>query len=303
MPVLILPRSDKSKRRGRISNSRKDVRRARRPQSRSINRKLLLLLACGCLCGLSSGALWLWWPTLVTSVDGWLKGRGGFLVKEIIVQGNCRSSRRDIVKALELAPRQLIFTFDLKEVQDRVSALPFVRQTQIRRRWPDRLEIVVKERQPKALLYLDELYLVDEKGKVIALAPEGEILDFPVISGVSMEQWQNQPEVWSRLLKKALGMLSIWEKIGRDWPEKVAQVVLDEVCGVTVFTSEKVWELQLGLDGFDERLKHWRQVLKVLGEITMAVKYFDCAGSGSVVVGLRSQTVVGNVRAEEYGQK
>ena len=300
---MILPRFDKSKRRGRISNSRKDVRHARRPLSRSINRKLLLFLACGCLCGLSSGALWLWWPTLAASVDGWFKGRGGFLVKEIVVQGNYRSSRRDIVKALGLTPRQLIFTFDLKQVQAQVSALPFVRETRIRRRWPDRLEIVVREHQPKALFYLGELYLVDEKGRVIAPAPEVEILDFPVICGVTMEQWQNQPEVWSRLLKKALGLLSIWEKIGRDWPEKVAQIGLDEVCGVTVFTSEKVWELQLGLDGFAERLKHWRQVLKVLGERTMAVKYFDCTGHGSVVVGLRSQMIGGNVRAEEYGQK
>ena len=261
-------------------------------------------MAFVCLFGLSGGALWLWWPTLVTRADGWLKGRDGFLVKEIIVQGNYRSSRREIVKALGLAPRQLIFTFNLKDVQGRVSALPFIMKTRIRRRWPDRLEIVVKERQPKALLYLDDLYLVDQKGRVIAPAPEDEILDFPLISGVSMVQWQNQPEVWSRLLKKALSLLSVWEKNGRDWPEKVAQIVLDEVCGVTVFTSEKVWELQLGLEGFEERLKRWRQVVKVLGERAMAVKYFDCAGTGSVVVGLRPQMVGGNVmKAEEHGQK
>ena len=303
MPVLILPRSEKSKRRGRISNNRKDVRRARRPQSRSINRKFLLLLAFGCLCGLGSGALWLWWPTLVTSADGWLKERDCFLVKEVIIQGNFRCSRREIVKALGLAPRQLIFTFDLKEVQDRVRALPFVRETRIRRRWPDRLEILIKERQPKALLYLDELYLVDQEGSVIAPASKDEMLDFPLISGVSMVQWQKQPEVWGRMLKKALDLLSVWEQKGRYWPEKIAQIVLDEVCGVTVFTSDKVWELQLGLDGFDERLEHWRQVLEMLGERAMAVKYFDCAGTGSVVAGLRPQMVGGDVKAEKYGQK
>ncbi len=284
---MILPRSDKSKRRVRISNSRKDVRRARRPNSKSVNRKLLLFLAFACLCGLGSGALWLWWPTLVTSVDGWFKGRDGFLVKEVIVQGNFRSSRQDIIKALGLAPRQLIFTFDLKQVQNRVNALPFVRETQIHRRWPDRLEIMVTERRPKALFYLDELYLVDRDGGLIAPAPKNEMLDFPLISGASVTQWQNQPEVWIRLLKKALTLLSIWEKRGRDWPEKVAQVGLDEVCGVTVFTTDKAWELQLGLEGFDERLKRWRQVLEVLGERAMAVSYFDCAGTDTVVAGLR----------------
>ena len=312
---MILSRSEKSKRRGRISNSRKDVERARRPKSRRVSRKLLLFLAFACLCGFGSGALWLWWPTLVASADDWLKGRDGFLVKEIIVQGNCRSSRQEVVKALGLAPRQLIFTFNLKEVQNRVSALPFVRETRIHRRWPDRLEILVKERQPKALFYLDELYLVDQEGRLIAPAPKNEMLDFPLISGASMAQWQNQPEVWSRLLKKALALLSIWEKKGREWPEKIAQIGLDEVCGVTVFTTDKVWELQLGLEGFDERLKRWRQVLEALGEKAMAVKYFDCAGTGTVVAGLRphpkstssqklrAQTIGVDLKAEKHGQK
>ncbi|MEA3347692.1 MAG: FtsQ-type POTRA domain-containing protein [Pseudomonadota bacterium] len=300
---MILPRSEKSKQRGRISNNRADVRRARRPQSKSSNRKLLLFLAFSCLSGLGGGALWLWWPTLVAGTNGWLKGRDDLLVKEIIVHGNCRSSRLEIVKVLGLAPRQLIFTFDLKKAQDRVDALPFIEETRIRRRWPDRLEIMVKERQPKALLYLDKLYLVDEKGRVIAPVPEAERLDFPLINGVSMAQWKNQPEVWSRLLNKALDLLNIWEKKGREWPEKVAQIGLDEVCGLTVFTTDMVWELQLGLESFDERLERWRQVLKVLGERSMAVKYFDCTGTGSVVVGLRPQTIKDDERAEEHGQK
>jgi len=291
---LILSRSEKSKRRERVSNSCKELRRARHPKSRGINRKLLLSLASVCLLGLGFGALWLWWPTLVVGVDGWFKERDGFLVKEIVVQGNYRSSRSDIIKALGLAPRQLIFTFSLKEVQTRVNLLPFVKETRIRRSWPDRLEIEIEERRPKALLYLDELYLVDQAGKVMAPAPKDEKLDFPLINGVSLKEWQSRPEVWSRLLKKALEVQLVWEKRGERWPEKIAQIALDEVCGVTVFTSEQIWELQLGLEAFDERLERWRQVLAVLGDKAKAVNYFDCAGAASVVVG---------IRADKDGQK
>jgi len=260
-------------------------------------------MALLCLCGLGSGALWLWWPTLVESGDSWLKERDGFLVKEIVVEGNYRSSRLEIIEALSLAPRQLIFTFNLKTVQARVNTLPFVKETQIRRSWPDRLEIKVQERRPKALLYLNKLYLVDYEGEVIAPAPNNEKLDFPLISGASLPQWQQQPEVWQKMLKKALDLLLIWENKGRCWPEKIAQIGLDEVCGLTVFTTDKVWEVQLGSEAFDERLKRWRQVLEVLGERAMAVNYFDCAGISSVVVGIRSQTADGNVKAERDGQK
>ncbi|MCD6293094.1 MAG: FtsQ-type POTRA domain-containing protein [Deltaproteobacteria bacterium] len=299
---MILRRPEKNKRRGRISNSRKDLRRARRPQTRGTNRKLLLLMAFVCLGGLAGGALWLWWPTLVSGVDGWCKRRDAFLVKEIIIEGNYRSSRSDIVKALGLAPRQLIFSFKLSETQDRVRSLPFIRSVQIRRRWPDRLEIVVRERQPEALFYLDKLYLVDRQGLLIAPAPDDEKLDFPLISGISLTKWQKQPEIMSRLLKKAIELLLFWEKSGDEWPE-VAQVVLDEVCGLTIFTSDKGWELQLGWDQFEEHLKRWRQVLAVLGEKAMAVKYFDCAGNDSIVIGLKSRALVGDVSVGEHGQK
>ncbi|MCD6532939.1 MAG: FtsQ-type POTRA domain-containing protein [Deltaproteobacteria bacterium] len=304
MPVLILRRPEKSKQRVRISNSRKDLRRARRPQTRSVNRKLLLFMAFVCLGGLGGGALWLWWPTLISSADGWLKRQDFFLVKEIIIEGNRRSSRKEIVEALELVPRQLIFSFNLAESQDRVvRSLPFVGEIRIRRRWPNRLEIAVKERQAKALFYLDKLYLVDRKGNVIAPVPESEKLDYPLINGALSSKWQNRPEVRSRLLKKAIKLLLVWEEMEVDWPEKIAQIVPDEVYGLTVFTTDQGWELQLGLDRFDEHLRRWRQVLAVLGERAMAVKYFDCAGNDSVVVGLRSQMVVDDVNVEEHVQK
>ena len=301
---MILRRPEKSKQRVRISNSRKDLRRARRPQTRSVNRKLLLFMAFVCLGGLGGGALWLWWPTLISSADGWLKRQDFFLVKEIIIEGNRRSSRKEIVEALELVPRQLIFSFNLAESQDRVvRSLPFVGEIRIRRRWPNRLEIAVKERQAKALFYLDKLYLVDRKGNVIAPVPESEKLDYPLINGALSSKWQNRPEVRSRLLKKAIKLLLVWEEMEVDWPEKIAQIVPDEVYGLTVFTTDQGWELQLGLDRFDEHLRRWRQVLAVLGERAMAVKYFDCAGNDSVVVGLRSQMVVDDVNVEEHVQK
>jgi len=99
-----------------------------------------------------------------------------------------------------------------------------------------------------ALFYLDRLYMVDEQGVVLAPVPENERLDYPLISGVTLEQWRQQPRAWQHLLRQAVAVLRFWEK--RGWPEKVAQIGLDEVCGLTVFTTPEVWELQLGRRDF-----------------------------------------------------
>jgi cell division protein FtsQ len=244
-------------------------------------------VAIVCLVALGCGALWLWLPTLVTKADNWLKSENSFLVKEIIIEGNHRCQRDEIIKALNLDPRQLIFTFSLLQAQRRITALPFVKQAVISRRLPDRLQIMIKERQPEALLYLDDLYMVDGAGVVIAKAPVAEMLDFPLISGVSLSEWRQRPQVWRGLLQKAMQLLKIWEGHRPQLPEEVAQIVMDEACGLNLFTTGRDWELQMGFENYDERLERWQQVLQVLGKRAATVKYFDCAGDYSVVAGLR----------------
>ncbi len=284
---MIWKRTDKKIRRKPIGNDPRDLRRARKKvaASRESRRRFLRRLAPGALLILTFTALWLWWPTMSGMVKAWMQEEGVFLVKEIVVSGNLRTSREEITKALGLAPRQLIFFSDLEKIRTRIDALPFVREVRILRRWPDRLEIRIKEHHPVALFYLDRLYMVDEQGVVLAPVPENERLDYPLISGVTLEQWRQQPRAWQHLLRQAVAVLRFWEK--RGWPEKVAQIGLDEVCGLTVFTTPEVWELQLGRRDFPRRLNHWRRVLAFLGERAKAVKYFDCAGENMVVVGLR----------------
>ena len=263
------------------------MRRARRERTPGSRSRLLLLLTLVCFGGLSGVALWFWWPSLVGGFDRWLKTREFFLLKEIVVVGNQRCSRDAIIAVLGLAPRQLIFTFPLSRLEGNLLGLPFVGEVKLRRRWPDRLEIEIREKQPVAMLYLDELYLVDGQGALIAPAPGGENFDLPLISGVSAAEWRQRPEVWRQMLVRVAAMQAAWKEQGLEDKNRISQIVLDEVCGLTIFTTGQVWELQLGLDDFARRLQAWQQVMKTLGERTAAFAYFDCAGAGSVVAGLR----------------
>jgi len=294
----------KESRRLRPGNSRKDIRQARNfdGSDRSSRRKTMLLIATVCFIGLGCGGLGLWLPTLVKNADSRLKKSGNFVVKEIVIEGNYRCRREDIIKALALNFRQLTFAFSLSRAQTRIQALQFVKEATIYRRLPNRLQIVIEECQPKALFYIDKLYMIDGDGRVIGPAPAGEALDFPVISGVSLEEWRQRPQVWQRLLHKAAELLQIWDERGQQWSEKIAQIELDEVCGVTFFTTGRNWEIQLGLDKYSERLDRWRRVLQELGDRASAVKYFDCTGEASVVVGLRPSRTMKGMKAEKYGQ-
>jgi len=287
---LISQRNERNRKRAPVGNSPKELTRARRRYDPGASRKRRQKPLLVVLLGLGGVVLWLWWPTLVGGVEHWLQVKKAFLVTEIVVEGNHWTSRREIVAALHFAPRQLIFDFDIVLARKRIAALPFIKEARLRRSWPDRIEIRVREFRPVALLNLDRLYLVSEEGRVLAPVAAGRPIDYPLITGVSVAELRARPGVWKRLLRQAATLLKVWRRMGHDWPEKIDQVSLDEVCGVTVFTIQPAWELQLGWRDYAPRLDHWRRVLEKLGERSRQVCYFDCVGFDMVVAGLKPQS-------------
>lgn len=69
-----------------------------------------------------------------------------FLLKTIVVAGDLgRVDRRDIVNALQGRVRGSFFTVDLESVRSLFEAIPWVRRAELRRRWPDCLEVRIEE--------------------------------------------------------------------------------------------------------------------------------------------------------------
>jgi len=69
-----------------------------------------------------------------------------FLLKTIVVDGELdRVARRDIVNALQGRVRGTFFTVDLESVRSVFEDIPWVRSAELRRRWPDSLEVRIEE--------------------------------------------------------------------------------------------------------------------------------------------------------------
>jgi cell division protein FtsQ len=69
-----------------------------------------------------------------------------FVLKTIVVAGDLdRVERRDIVSALQGRVRGTFLTVDLESVRDAIESIPWVRRAELRRRWPDSLEVRIEE--------------------------------------------------------------------------------------------------------------------------------------------------------------
>lgn len=114
----------------------------------------------------------------------WLTSRPFFPLREVVVvtpPGQVTPAQ------IEYAARSSVtgnfFTVQLAEVREALEKLPWVRRAEVRRRWPDALELRLEEQQ--AVAYWtpagsDEVHLVNRQGEVFVAASNAEL---PLFSG------------------------------------------------------------------------------------------------------------------------
>ncbi len=102
-----------------------------------------------------------------------------FALRTVQVQGELHHVTREQVALIVRHHLQgNFFTLDLEAARDAFRKLPWVRNVNVRRRWPDRLEVVVEEH--RALARWGDIALVNTHGELFQAASDD---DLPVFYG------------------------------------------------------------------------------------------------------------------------
>jgi len=100
-----------------------------------------------------------------------------FPLREVKVDGALQHVNREQVKLIvEKHLRGNFFTIDLTEARDAFEKLPWARKVSVRRRWPDRLEVIIEEHQ--ALARWGVVGLVNTHGELFHAATSRELPTF-----------------------------------------------------------------------------------------------------------------------------
>lgn len=271
-------------RKNKLSNVSRELKRGRKKKRKRAYGPLLVRIGVALFMVILGALVWTRMPLMSTFIRQQLTQQGIGTIKEVVVQGNYHTPKEGIVQELGLEPGMLLFDVNLAEKQAAVESLPYVKSAQLSRQWPDRLLVSVTERVPVAVINLEKLYYVDGDGQIFKQIEAGEDVDFPVFTGLSLSQLKKNPEQGRALLKLGLELLACRQDNDVLRQEGIAEIHLDNVFGLTVFTRRHVWKLRLGQDGFRLKLKHWQKVLEYLGKEVEQVNSFDCSAGYSVVV-------------------
>ncbi len=102
-----------------------------------------------------------------------------FPIREVKVDGQLMHVNREQIKLIVAKHlKGNFFTLDLEKTRDAFEKLPWARNVSVRRRWPDKLDVVIEEHQ--ALARWGNIALVDTHGELFQAATDA---DLPVFYG------------------------------------------------------------------------------------------------------------------------
>jgi cell division protein FtsQ len=95
-----------------------------------------------------------------------------FVIKKVEMTGLARLTPADLEPLMALKPSETLPELDLRAVHERILSHPWIREAQIRKSYPDKLEVRVVERRPFAVVQADSGdILVDETGRILGKVP------------------------------------------------------------------------------------------------------------------------------------
>lgn len=112
-----------------------------------------------------------------------------FNLSGIIVTGNEKLTREEIIKAGGTVFGKNIFTVNLKDMGEKISKIPYVDSLTVKRRLPDRITVEIRESVPMAFVPSTEGFaVIDKNGKVLESWYDEFLYPLPVLTDFRTEK-------------------------------------------------------------------------------------------------------------------
>lgn len=184
----------------------------------------------------------------------YLRTSSALAVRCIEVQGTVHTDADEITRCADLSEGQNIFSIDLERARKKIEQQPWIRKATVQRMVPDRIVIEVVEQEAAALISLDGLYLVNERGEVFKRVQPGELMDLPIITGISRDDFNRAPELAEKRIRDSLSVMDLVEKTVCLANRRLAEVHHDEVMGTSLVLDPGALVVRMGRDSSAKRM-------------------------------------------------
>jgi len=259
----------------RINGFTKKNRIAKRRKTKA--RQLRAVLSAGL-----TALAWVMPALLAGMLILWLHHADFMRVAAIRVSGCSMLPQERILKQIGIRAGDNILSCDPRELSERLEQDPWIYSAVIKRRLPDTLDVSIEERRAVAVINLDGLYFVDERGHIFTEAPE-DGAGLPLLTGLTRDDVSAGGGDAGRLIDEAVSLIACMsgrELFGAVPPE----IRMDAVFGLTVADKEGSEEIYMGFDEYAGKLELLRRVRSDLAQKGLAARFIHVGSAARAYV-------------------
>lgn len=201
-------------------------------------------------------------------------------LERIVITGLDEELKNEIQRTCGLQGALSLLDLNLNTLKENIEKHPWVRRVELEKCFPHTLIIRTEREQTWALVAADRLYCLNPWGEIFAPAEDLGDLDYPVITGVTLEEDGGKEQ-----LQRAVEVLRILEKQETPWSlNELSEVHVKRNGMMALYFASLplAIHVQSGeLAGRVDNLKHLVEHLKSTGRIPMVrdinLNYRDAA--------------------------
>jgi cell division protein FtsQ len=206
-----------------------------------------------------------------------------FVVTGVEVHASGRVSPDEIRRVSRIRPGMNLVTLDTDEVSRRLEAHRWIQNATVVKRFPDRVLIKVRMREPAAVIGIrGDLHYMDGEGTVLGRIRAGEALDFPVVTGLDRDVQEARRCRGGRDVQQALGLLRVLQatpSLGR-----VSEIHLDPSEGLSFVLEGFPLPVYVGWSGFSGKVIRFEKILPGVIARAAFIERVDLRFSDQIVV-------------------
>ena len=207
-----------------------------------------------------------------------------FRVESIEVAGNTQMAVEDIIGLSDIKRGDMTFDLDLHLIGRKIAENPWVREAQVARIFPKQVVIQIEERQPRAIINLDLLYYLDERGEVFKVLGSGDSLDFPVVTGFDRAELQLGSSENARQLKAIVALIDDLKQREIFGLDQVSEIHREEGGGFCLYTYLGAVKIRIGRDAFSEKIDRLERIYAKLEKRLPVLDYIDLNVDERIIV-------------------
>ncbi len=206
-----------------------------------------------------------------------------FSISQVTFHGNQVIDGNTLHNVAQPVFGQNIFKVDLATILGRIESNPWIQDVSIIRKLPQSLHIHIQERTPYARLELEEEYLMDNYGILIAPA-KGQYDELPLIRGASLDSAQPGQTVKVEWIIPGLQAMHSLNQLEPFKDNPLARFRFTNPNHLIFQTQNESLEIRMGIHRLREGFENLKIVLEAIGPDFQNIKFVDLSFTNQVVV-------------------